>query len=134
MFIAMCALMQYFLAMTQPIEGTLYFDLAVIAQAKMGKDPTATFMGLSQFAPRLSGVLRGIVMSALFISLNYDPTQPVTQTLKNGFINAFSIATAIIPLVGWLALLIFYRITPERVEKAREEILAKDGGLPKSDE
>jgi Na+/melibiose symporter-like transporter len=126
MFITMCALMQYFLGMSQPVEGTLYFDLAVIAQAKMGKDPTATFMGLSQFAPRLSGILRGLVMSALFISLNYDPTQPVTQTLKDGFINAFSIVSAIIPIVGWLALLIFYRITPERVEKARQEILARN--------
>jgi Na+/melibiose symporter-like transporter len=125
LFIGSVALTMFFQGTTNPVENTLYYDVGVIAQAKMGKDPTATFIALSQLAPRISGIIRGVVFSVLFVSLNYDASQPMTEAIKAGFVNAFSLVNCFIPIAGWIALVFFYKITPDRVAKARAEIAAR---------
>jgi Na+/melibiose symporter-like transporter len=125
-FIVLVAIMSYFMWITQPPETALYYDIATIAEEKMGKNPIGTFLGLAQYAPRVAGIINGIVLSTLFVSMGYDPTQPVTDAIKMGFINAFSLVTCIIPIIGWLAMFFFFKVTPARVAKAREVIAARD--------
>ncbi|MDR1205629.1 MAG: MFS transporter [Peptococcaceae bacterium] len=127
MFIFTVSLTMLFQGTTQPVENTLYYDIGVIAQDRMGKDPTATFISLAQLAPRVAGIIRGVVISVLFVSLNYDATQPMTEAIKGGFVNAFSLVNCVIPIVGWLGMLIFYKVTPQRVEAARASLAAKAG-------
>jgi len=125
MFIVFVAIMTFFMWVTQPAETALYYDIAVIAEAKMGKNPIATFLALAQYAPRVAGIINGVVLSTLFVSMGYDPTKPITDAIKMGFTNAFSVVTCIIPIVGWLAMFFFFKVTPEKVAKAREEIAAR---------
>jgi glucuronide carrier protein len=127
MFIFTVAMTMLFQGTTQPVENTLYYDIGIIAQDRMGKDPTATFISLAQLAPRVAGIIRGVVVSVLFVSLNYDATQPMTEAIKGGFVNAFSLVNCIIPIVGWLCMLLFYKVTPQRVEEAKARLAAKAG-------
>ncbi|MDR1206640.1 MAG: MFS transporter [Peptococcaceae bacterium] len=125
-FIVLVAIMTFFMWITQPPETALYYDIAVIAEAKMGKNPIGIFLALAQYAPRVAGIINGIVLSTLFVSMGYDPTKPITEGIKMGFINAFSLVTCVIPILGWLAMFFFFKVTPARVAQAREAIAARD--------
>jgi GPH family glycoside/pentoside/hexuronide:cation symporter len=127
MFIAMSALAMLFQGVTNPVEGMMYYDVAVVAREKTGEDATATFIALQQFNAKIAGVIRGIVISVLFNVINYDPTQPVTDVLRNGFTNVYSLTFCIIPICGSILMFLFYKITPERVQAAREAIAAREG-------
>jgi Na+/melibiose symporter-like transporter len=129
LFMTVMGLATYFIWCNQPIETAMYYDCALIAESKMGKNPIATFLALSQYAPGFSGIINGIVMSWLFVSINFNAAEInalgyVPDNVFNGFVNAFSVVNCIIPLVGWLALFFFYKITPQRLEEARATIKA----------
>jgi|GEM_PF-1656383 len=126
-FMFVVALMTFFVWCNQPVETAMYYDCALIAEAKMGKNPIATFLALSQYAPGFSGIISGIVMSWLFVSMNFNAAEIdalgyVPDKIVSGFTNAFSLVNCVIPIIGWIALFFFYKITPERIEKARKEI------------
>ena len=126
-FMICVAAMTFFVWCNQPIETAMYYDCALIAEAKMGKNPIATFLALSQYAPGFSGIINGIVMSWLFVSINFNAAEIdklgyVPENVVSGFTNAFSVVNCVIPIIGWIALFFFYKITPERIEKARRQI------------
>jgi Na+/melibiose symporter-like transporter len=126
-FIIVVALMTFFVWCNQPIETAMYYDCALIAEAKMGKNPIATFLALSQYAPGFSGIINGIVLSWLFVSMNFNAAEIdalgyAPDNIVRGFTNAFSLVTCVIPIVGFLALFFFYKITPARIEQARKQI------------
>jgi Na+/melibiose symporter-like transporter len=108
-FIGLVAVMTFFMWITQPAE-------------RMGKNPIGTFLALAQYAPRVAGLICGVVLSTLFVSTGFDATKPVTEAIKTGFTNAFSLVTCVIPIVGWLAMFFFFKVTPARGAKARAEI------------
>ena len=125
LFILMSSLAMLFQGVTNPVEGMMYYDVAVVAQEKTGEDATATFVALQQYNAKIAGVIRGVVISVLFNVINYDPTAPVTDALRMGFTNVYSLTFCIIPLFGALVMFLFYKITPERVAAARETIAAR---------
>ena len=47
LFMAVCGVMQFFIGITQPVESTLYYDVALYTEWKTGKDSTALIMGLT---------------------------------------------------------------------------------------
>jgi GPH family glycoside/pentoside/hexuronide:cation symporter len=128
-FMIVVALMTFFVWCNQPIETAMYYDCALIAESKMGKNPIATFLALSQYAPGFSGIINGIVMSWLFVAIDFnaariDSLGYIPENVVSGFTNAFSLVNCVIPIIGWLALFLFYKITPKRIEEARAQIVA----------
>jgi len=128
-FIIVVAVMTYFVWCNQPIETAMYSDCALIAEAKIGKNPIATFLALSQYAPGFSGIINGIVMSWLFVSLNFNAAEIdalgyTPDYVIQGFTDAFSLVNCVIPIIGFFTLLFFYKITPKRIEEAKATIAA----------
>lgn len=121
-FIAICGILQFAIGITQPTESTLYYDVAVYTEWKTGKDSTALIIGLTNLPIKLATVVRSAVLSALFVAIGYDANLGATPELRAGMINAFSLVNCIIPILGFISLKFFYKITPEVVKKCREEI------------
>ena len=126
LFIALSAIGLFFQGITQPIENTLIYDVALIANAKTGEDATSTFIALGQYNARIAGLLRGVIISVLFNAIHYDPTQPVTETLRGGFTTAYSLAFSVVPIVGAIVMLLFYNIGPKQIKDARAVVDARN--------
>ena len=122
LFIAVCGILQFFIGITQPVESTLYYDVATYTEWKTGKDSTALIIGLTNLPIKLAGVVRGIVFSALLVAVGYDASAGPTPELRAGLINAFSLVTCVIPMIGWCSLKFFYKMTPELIKKCKKEI------------
>jgi len=134
MFIFFVAMAMFFQGTTNPVEATFYYDMAIVAQAKMGKDPTPTFIAIQQFGPGISGIISSNVLAFTLVRMNYDPTAPVTEAVKMGFINGYSLVPTIITILGWIALFFFYKITPEKVAEARRIVAERGDTLVKEED
>ncbi len=134
LFIAVCGLLQFFIGITQPVESTLYYDVATYTEWKTGKDSTALIIGLTNLPIKLAGIIRGVVFSGLLIAVGYDANAGATPELRAGLINAFSLVTCIIPMIGWISLKFFYKISPELVKKCRKEIAERNLAEKKGEE
>ena len=124
MFIFFVAMAMLFQGTTNPVEATFYYDMAVVAQSKMGKDPTPTFIAIQQFGPGIAGIISGNTLAWTLVGMSYDPNAPVTDVVKNGFINGYSLVPCVVILVGWICMFFFYKITPEKVAEARAAVAA----------
>lgn len=120
-FIAICGLLQFFIGITQPVESTLYYDVATYTEWKTGKDSTALIIGLTNLPIKLAGIVKNVVISALLVAVNYDANVGATPELRAGLINAFSLVTCVIPIIGWISLKFFYKINPELIKKCKKE-------------
>jgi GPH family glycoside/pentoside/hexuronide:cation symporter len=125
MFIFCVAMAMLFQGTTNPVEATFYYDMAVVAQAKTGRDPTPTFIAIQQFGPGIAGIISSNVLAWVLVMMNYTPGIEISAAVKSGFINGYSLAPAIICVIGWLAMCFFYKVTPERVAEARAKIEAQ---------
>ena len=134
MFIFFVSMAMLFQGTTNPVEATFYYDMAVVAQSKMGKDPTPTFIAIQQFGPTISGLISSNTLAWVLVTMSYDPNAPVTQAVKDGFINGYSLVPGIICVIGWIALTFFYRITPKKVAEARAIVAARGEALVSEDD
>jgi GPH family glycoside/pentoside/hexuronide:cation symporter len=131
MFIFCVALAMFFQGTTNPVENTFYYDMAIVAQAKMGKDPTPTLIAIQQFGPGIAGIISSNVLSLTLLAMSYDPDAATTAAVKAGFINGYSLVPGIVCVAGWIALFFFYKITPKKVAEARAIVRARGEALVK---
>ena len=116
-FMAVCGVLQFLIGITQPVESTLYYDVAVYSEWKTGKDSTALIIGLTNLPIKLAGIVKSAVLSVLLAAVGYDAALGATPQLRAGLINAFSLVNCVIPLMGFLALKFLYKLTPEVMRK-----------------
>jgi Na+/melibiose symporter-like transporter len=128
MFIVINGLLQLFISTTQPIESNLYFDIATYSEWKTGVKAHTFMLSMSYIPRKLSSILQSVVISITFISIGYKAGN-TSQAMKDGIINAYSLVPAIFPLLGWIALFFFYKLTPEKVKQMRQEIEIRDKNL-----
>jgi GPH family glycoside/pentoside/hexuronide:cation symporter len=133
MFIFMVGIAMLFQGTTNPVENTFYYDMAIVAQAKMGKDPTPTFIAIQQFGPGIAGIISSNTLAWTLVTMKYDPSAPVTEAVKSGFINGYSLVPGIICILGWIALFFFYKITPAKVAEAKAIVAARGDELIKEE-
>ena len=124
-FIFFVGMAMLFQGTTNPVENTFYYDMATVAQAKMGVDPMPTFIAIQQFGPGVAGIISSNTLAWTLVLINYDRDAAVTQQVKDGFVNGYSLMPAIIIMIGWIVLFFFYKITPETVAQARATIAAR---------
>jgi Na+/melibiose symporter-like transporter len=131
LFILVSSLMDFASYCAQPIEGTFYFDCAVYTQWKTGGgNPTALFIGVSTLAFKFISVIRGIILTVLFNAIHFNPDAGPTPEVQAGFTNAYSLVNCVIPLMGFVAITFFYKLSPEILKKCRAEIEARGQELP----
>jgi len=134
MFIFFVAMAMLFQGTTNPVEATFYYDMAVVAQSKMGKDPTPTFIAIQQFGPTISGIISSNALAWVLVSMNFSKDAPVTQAIKDGFVNGYSLVPGVICIIGWIAITFFYKITPKKVAEARAIVAARGQELVKEED
>jgi GPH family glycoside/pentoside/hexuronide:cation symporter len=131
LFIAVSSLMDFASYCAQPIEGTFYFDCAVYTQWKTGgSNPTALFIGVSTLVLQFIGLLRGFIITILFNVINYTPDMGSTPLVRSAFTNVYSLVNCIIPLMGFISITFFYKLSPAIIKKCREEIIARGQAIP----
>jgi GPH family glycoside/pentoside/hexuronide:cation symporter len=126
LFIFVNFLMMMVAGCTQPMESTFYFDCATYSQWKTGgENPTALFLGLATISIKMTSIVRGVVITILFNAINYSPDMGPTPELRSGFITAYSLVNSIIPVLGFIAIAFFYKISPAIIAKCKAEIAAR---------
>ncbi|MDR0811943.1 MAG: MFS transporter [Paludibacter sp.] len=121
MFIAINGLLMFLIGTTQPIESRLYLDTITYSEWKTGVKARASIISISNIASSLAGVLNGAMISMVLITIGYTAGS-TTPEVKNGIINFYSLIPAALPIIAWFTMLFFYKITPEKLQKMREEI------------
>jgi GPH family glycoside/pentoside/hexuronide:cation symporter len=133
LFIAISSLMDFASYCAQPIEGTFYFDCAIYSQWKTGgSNPTALFIGVSTLVLQFIGIFRSFLITWLFNYIKYTPDMGSTPLVRAAFTNVYSLANCIIPLMGFISITFFYKLSPAIIKKCREEIIARGQEIPAS--
>jgi Na+/melibiose symporter-like transporter len=69
----------------------------------------------------------GFIFTILFNAIQFNPDVGATPELRAGFINAYSLVNCIIPLMGFVAIMFFYKLSPDIIKKAAAEIETRTG-------
>lgn len=123
-FLGINVVVHLFTGMTQPFELNLYMDNVIYSEWKTGVSANSLIMGMSNLPVKLATVLKSALISAALIGAGYVAGD-VTPELKQSLINAYSIIPACIPLVGFVFLKFFYKLTPEKISEMKAEIVQK---------
>ncbi len=103
---------------TQTFELSLYMDNVIYTKYKTGKDANAIIMGLSGVTVRLANILKSVLIPFALMTSGYVAGK-VTPAVKASIINTYSIIPAIIPLIGFIFLKFFYKLTKEKMEEIK---------------
>ncbi|MDR0812170.1 MAG: MFS transporter [Paludibacter sp.] len=123
-FIAINGLLMFLIGTTQPIESRLYLDTITYSEWKTGVKARASIISISNVASSLAGLLNGAMLSLVLIVIGYT-AGATTPEVKRGIVNFYSLIPAALPIIAWLTMLFFYKITPEKLQKVREEMVVK---------
>ena len=121
-FIAAQTIMNVFVGMTQPMEADLYIDTAIYHEYRTGKNALAFIVGLMAVPVKVSVILKSVIVAVAFAAIGYKAGMDSTPALQEGLINAYIILPAIIPLLGAVSILFFYKLNPKKVEEMQKEI------------
>ena len=122
LFLVFQALMQMVVGFTQPFESDLYMDVAVYHEWKTGKNCTALILGLLNIPIKLSNVIKSLVITALLASVSYVAGMAATPQLINGIANAYVGAPLVAPIIGFVIMTFFFRLSYTQVAKMQQEI------------
>ena len=105
---------------TQTFELSLYMDNVTYTKYKTGKDANALIMGISGVTVKIAEVLKSVMIPFVLMTSGYVAGK-ATEQVKVSIINAYSIIPAIIPIIGFLLLKFFYKLTVEKMNAIRAE-------------
>ena len=71
---------------------------------------------------KVSVILKSVIVAVAFAAIGYKAGMDITPALQEGLINAYIIVPAIIPLLGAVSILFFYKLNPKKVEEMQKEI------------
>jgi len=120
-FIIVNGIMQFFTSSTQSMESNLYMDATIYSEWKTGINAKAFIMSMFNMAARFAGIVKNFIIWLTFVAIGYK-AGTTNETVKEGIINAYTLVPAVIPLIGWIALFFFYKLTPEKIKAMQSEI------------
>lgn len=102
--------------MTQPFELSLYMDNVAYTKYKTGRNATALIMGISGVTVKIANIIKSVLIPFALITAGYV-AGTVTPEVKASIISAYSTIPAIIPLVGFVLLKFFYKLSDARLKE-----------------
>lgn len=123
--IALMTIAQFFYGMAFASSPALYADTVVYATWKTGKNAAGWIMGLQNLPLKVGVFLRGVILSACLVAVNWQSGVVLEGTARQGMTVAFALVPAIFCAAGALLLLFGYRLTRERIAQYQAEIDAK---------
>ncbi|NLZ93627.1 MAG: hypothetical protein GX922_06410 [Firmicutes bacterium] len=121
-FMAANVFMHLLSGATQPFEMGLYMDNVTYVKWKTGKNANSLIVGLSSIPVKFAGIFRGVLIPFALASAGYVAGADPTPALKQAIINTFSTIPVLIPLLGFIVLRFFYKLSTEKVEQMKLEI------------
>ena len=115
----------FFYGMALGSFSGLYGDTIVVITAKTGQNPTGWINGLQNVPLKVGVFLRGVIISACLVAVNYTPGTILEGTDRQGLTVAFGLVPALFCIVGFLLICFVYKYTKEDVAKAQAEIDAR---------
>ena len=106
----------------------LYADTVVMITAKEGKNPSGWVMGLQNVPLKVGVFLRGVIINACLVAVNWQKGEVLEGTARQGMTVAFGLVPAIFCAVGFILIIIGYKYTRADVAKAQAEIDARIEG------
>ena len=108
--------------LTSNVGADLYIDTAIYHEYRTGKNALAFIVGLMAVPVKVSVILKSVIVAVAFAAIGYKAGMDITPALQEGLINAYIIVPAIIPLLGAVSILFFYKLNPKKVEEMQKEI------------
>ena len=106
----------------------LYADTVVMITAKEGKNPSGWVMGLQNVPLKVGVFLRGVIINACLVAVNWQKGEVLEGTARQGMTVAFGLVPAIFCAVGFILIIVGYKYTRADVAKAQAEIDARIEG------
>jgi len=102
--------------MTQPFELSLYMDNVIYMKHKTGRNANALIMGLSGVTVKIANIIKSVLIPFALMTSGYV-AGTVTPEVKASIITAYSTIPAIIPIIGFILLKFFYKLTSEKINE-----------------
>ena len=125
MVIAMMTIAQFFYGIAYSVSPALYADTVVYATWKSGKNAAGWIMGLQNLPLKVGVFLRGTIVSACLVAVNWQSGVLLEGSARQGMTIAMGLVPAILCGVGTLLLIFGYKLTREKVAQYQAEIDAK---------
>ena len=106
----------------------LYADTVVMITAKEGHNPSGWVMGLQNVPLKVGVFLRGVIINACLVAVNWKSGEVLEGTARQGMTVAFGLVPAIFCAVGFILIIVGYKYTRADVAKAQAEIDARIEG------
>lgn len=121
-FMALNVLVHGLTGTTQPFELSLYMNQVIYTKYKTGQNANALIMGLSGVTVKIANIVKsGLIPFALMTSGYVAGT--VTPEVKASIIKAYSTIPAIMPLIGFILLKFFYKLTKEKMDEISAKVV-----------
>ena len=125
MVIAMMTIAQFFYGIAYSVSPALYADTVVYATGKSGKNAAGWIMGLQNLPLKVGVFLRGTIVSACLVAVNWQSGVLLEGSARQGMTIAMGLVPAILCGVGTLLLVFGYKLTREKIAQYQAEIDAK---------
>ena len=125
MVIAMMTIAQFFYGIAYSVSPALYADTVVYATWKSGKNAAGWIMGLQNLPLKVGVFLRGTIVSACLVAVNWQSGVLLEGSARQGMTIAMGLVPAILCGVGTLLLVFGYKLTREKIAQYQAEIDAK---------
>ena len=124
-YVVFNSLYQALTAAFQALLVPLYSETCTFAEWKTGADNSGVIMGMQQLGVKLGAIFKGVAVSISLSAAGYVAGMEATPALKAGILRGYFLFPGTAFIIGGLALLLFYKLTPARVEEMQKEIEAR---------
>lgn len=124
-YVVFNSLYQALTAAFQALLVPLYSETCTFAEWKTGADNSGVIMGMQQLGVKLGAIFKGVAASISLSAAGYVAGMEATPALKAGILRGYFLFPGTAFIIGGLALLLFYKLTPARVEEMQKEIEAR---------
>ena len=106
----------------QALLVPLYSETCTFAEWKTGVDNSGVIMGMQQLGVKLGAVFKGVAVSISLSAAGYVAGMETTPELQAGILRGYFLFPGTAFIIGALALIFFYKLTPKKVEEMQKEI------------
>ena len=85
-------------------------------------DNSGVIMGMQQLGVKLGAVFKGVAISISLSAAGYVAGMETTPELQAGILRGYFLFPGTAFIIGGLALIFFYKLTPKKVEEMQKEI------------
>lgn len=107
---------------------TLYADSVVYGEWKTGVFVPGFTSNMYSISARIGETFKGWILPAALIAINFDasiPAEEFTMAMRTGILNVAFLMPACFRALGGIVLLLFFRLTPEKLAEYQAEIDAR---------